>query len=127
MRKGRRTTKYDVRSLGESVWEQTHRAVLALMRGGEGGTTAVRLLPGGQIAISRVVVSENLLGEQETKTATHVIDASALEQITATDGRWHGRTVYAGNASGRLRAGSWTKMGRYRFRRSWRPLPTGAP
>ena len=36
--------------------------MLALMRGGEEGTTAVRLLPGGQIAVSRVVVTENLLG-----------------------------------------------------------------
>ena len=99
---GSRTTKYDVRSGGESVQEGSVRPVLALMRGSEEDSTAVRLLPGGQIAVARLVRSENLLGEQETKSETHVIDAAALDPITAMTASGDGRTLYAGNGSGRI-------------------------
>ncbi len=99
---GSRTTKYDVRSGGESVQEGRRRPLLALMRGSAEDSTAVRLLPGGQIAVARRVRSENLLGEQETKSETVVIDAAALDPITAMVSSGDGRTLYAGNGSGRI-------------------------
>jgi phosphate transport system permease protein len=98
----RRTTKCDVLTLGESTTGEPVAPQLALMRGGEAGTTAVRLLPDGQITVSRVVVAEDLLGEKETKTNTHVIDARDLRPITALTADREARTLYVGNNSGRI-------------------------
>ncbi|MHB0956810.1 MAG: ABC transporter permease subunit [Pirellulaceae bacterium] len=99
---GLRTTKYDVRKLGESVLERGGSFGLALMRGSDAGTTAVQVLPGGQIAISRVVVSENLFGDVDTQRVAHVIDASHLDRITAITADDEGRTLYVGNDVGRI-------------------------
>jgi phosphate transport system permease protein len=99
---GRRTNKYDVRNCGESLEDGGVPPLLALMRDSEQGTTAVRLLPGGRIAVSRVTASENLLGEKETKTNIHLIDASDLDPITAMTADGDGRSVFVGNDSGRI-------------------------
>ena len=101
--------------------------VLALMRGGEGGHDRRAAAAGGQIAVSRVVVSENLLGEQET-TDGHP-RRSMLQpsgQITALTADSEGRTCTPAMTRGRLAAGSWTRRARYRRRRSSRRLRTGA-
>jgi len=99
---GRRTTRYDVRTLGESAGEGGSRPVLALMRAGGQGTTAVRLSAEGRMEVARVTVAENLLGETETTTSSHMIDASDLGRITAITATSDGRTLYAGNDAGRI-------------------------
>lgn len=99
---GRRTNEYDVRTLGESAQEGSALPELALMRGGDQGTTAVRLLSGGQISVSRVVSTENLLGERETSVSTQIIDAGTLQRITVMTADSAGRNLYVGNDAGQI-------------------------
>ncbi len=99
---GTRSTSYQIRTIGESLAEGVKQPVLALMRGDEQGTTAVRLLSDGQISVSRSQVTENLLGERETTASTHTIDVSSLPNISTMTADSGGRNLYVGTETGRI-------------------------
>lgn len=78
-------------------------ATKALLRqSASGTTTCVRLLHGGVLAVSRLVVSEDLLGEKETKSQTIAVDTKGLAAITSIAMDQDGTTLYAGTEAGQL-------------------------
>lgn len=99
---GVRSNSYEIRTIGESLAEGVGQPVLALMRGDEQGTTAIRLLSSGQILVSRSQVTENLLGERETTASTETIDVSSLRKISTMTADSTGRTLYVGTETGRI-------------------------
>ncbi len=120
---GRRTTRWDLHTLAESAGEGDGVPELALMRHGPAGTIAVRLFAGGMLAVSRVVVTENLLGDQETSASTQTIDVRDLDRITAMTADSAGRTLYIGNDAGRLARWEFDEEGAVQTREIVRAFP----
>jgi len=60
------------------------------------------LLRGGGLAVSRLAVSENLLGEKETKSQAIVVDTKGLATITAVAMDRDGTALCAGTQAGQL-------------------------
>lgn len=118
--RGEREMVYGVRVLGSDAAKGNNQPVRVLARyseeekgGGqpEGLLVLVRLLRGGEVLVMRQVSSENLLGEQETKSQEARIDASALGRITAMTMDRAGSMLYAGTENGRLARWEFDKDG----------------
>jgi len=93
-------TAKDLASVGPEPGQATAKALLR--QSASGSTTCVRLLRGGGLAVSRLVVSENLLGEKETKGQALAVDSKGLAAITAIAMDRDGSTLYAGTRAGQL-------------------------
>jgi phosphate transport system permease protein len=101
--RGRREVRCSAKELASAPPDPDQPTAKALLRKCESGTTTcVKLLRGGRIAASRLTVTENLLGEKETKSKVLVIDTAGLAAIgpIAMDGE--GGTLYAGTRAGQL-------------------------
>ena len=71
-------------------------------RSEEGTTTFVKLLPDNKISITQQTVTENLLGEKETKTSQLMIEEGIPGPISAMTMDRTGKTLYAGTTNGCL-------------------------
>jgi phosphate transport system permease protein len=92
-----------VKELASIPAEPGQAAVAALLRvSAIGTTTCVRLLPSGGIAVFRIAVSENLLGEKETTSKPLAIDTAGLTPISAITMDTDGGVLYVGTRSGQL-------------------------
>ncbi len=100
---GRSDLQGTVKELASVPAEPGQLVKRALLRASASGTTTcVRLLPSGGIAAFRLAVTENLLGEKETKSQPLTIDTAGLAPISAIAMDSDGATLYAGTRTGQL-------------------------
>ncbi len=100
---GHRSVQHELHARAELLSEGDVIPTKALVRRCEEGTTTfVKLLPGNKISITRKTVSENLLGENESKTSQLAIEAGIPGPISALTMDRTGKTLYAGTTNGCL-------------------------
>ena len=103
---GQRSTRYSLHSLAAlpaAAGPVPRRAFVRVSD--SGSTTSVRLLADGRLAVTREVVSENLLGERASQSQVLQVDLAGLNPITALTMDRQGTTLYIGTATGQL--GRW--------------------
>jgi phosphate transport system permease protein len=111
--KDNRGFQYAINELAAVPPEPGAKVTKALLRRSDSGTTTcVRLLSDGRVTAARQVVSEDLLGQQETKSLSLPIDIRGLASITAMTMDRAGTTLYAGTAVGQLARWQFDDAGR---------------
>jgi phosphate transport system permease protein len=100
---GHRSVKHALHTRAELLSEGNVIPLKVLARRSEEGvTTFVKLLPENKISITQHTVTENLLGEKETKTSQLLIQEGIPGPISAMTMDRMGKTLYAGTANGCL-------------------------
>jgi phosphate transport system permease protein len=100
---GHRTVQHELRTRAELPSDGNAIPLKALVRQSEEGTTTfVKLLPDNKISITQKTVTENLLGEKETKTSQLMIEEGIPGPISALTMDRMGKTLYAGTTNGCL-------------------------
>jgi phosphate transport system permease protein len=100
---GLRSVKHELYTRAELPGDGNVVPTKALVRRSEEGTTTfVKLLPDNKISITQKTVTENLLGEKESKTSQLMIEEGIPGPISALTMDRTGKTLYAGTTNGCL-------------------------